>query len=167
MLADYLEQGGLLDAVIAQSHSDAEKFWQIRDGVMSILSNIKHRANFDVGVPISVMSEFVQRVEQTLLKSINDLQLCTFGHMADGNLHLLAWTNSGSDVLKEQAVESIYQQVYKIVGDMNGTVSAEHGIGAMKRKYLHLCRSEEEIALMKLLKQAMDPKGILNPNRVF
>ena len=167
VLADYLEQGGLLDAVIAQSHSDAEKFWQIRDGVMSILSNIKHRANFDVGVPISVMSEFVQRVEQTLLKSINDLQLCTFGHMADGNLHLLAWTNSGSDVLKEQAVESIYQQVYKIVGDMNGTVSAEHGIGAMKRKYLHLCRSEEEIALMKLLKQAMDPKGILNPNRVF
>ena len=70
-------------------------------------------------------------------------------------------------MLKEQAVESIYQQVYKIVGDMNGTVSAEHSIGAMKRKYLHLCRSEEEIALMKLLKQAMDPKGILNPNRVF
>ena len=166
-LTDYLETGGLLDAVIAQSHSEAEKFWQIRDGVMSILANIKHRANFDVGVAISVMDDFVQRVEQTLSASINDLQLCTFGHMADGNLHLLAWTNSGSEVLKAQTVESIYQQVYEIVGDMNGTVSAEHGIGAMKRKYLHLCRSDEEIALMQLLKQTMDPKGILNPNRVL
>ena len=167
VLADYLEQGGLLDAVIAQSHSDAEKFWQIRDGVMSILANIKHRANFDVGVPVSVMSEFVQRVEKTLLESVDDLQLCTFGHMADGNLHLLAWSNTGSDTLKAQTVESIYQKVYEIVGDMGGTVSAEHGIGAMKRKYLPLCRSAEEIALMKLLKQAMDPKGILNPNRVL
>ena len=167
VLADYLEQGGLLDAVIAQSHSDAEKFWQIRDGVMSILSNIKHRANFDVGVPVSVMSKFVQRVEQVLSESINDLQLCTFGHMADGNLHILAWTDSGSEADKAKAVEFIYQKVYEIVGDMNGTVTAEHGVGAMKRKYLHLCRSEEEIALMRLLKQAMDPKGILNPNRVL
>lgn len=166
-LTDYLETGRLLDAVIAQSHSEAEKFWQIRDGVMSILANIKHRANFDVGVAISVMDDFVQRVEQTLSASINDLQLCTFGHMADGNLHLLAWTNSGSEALKAQTVESIYQQVYEIVGDMNGTVSAEHGIGAMKRKYLSLCRSDEEIALMQLLKQTMDPKGILNPNRVL
>ena len=153
--------------MIAQSHADAEKFWQIRDGVMSILSNIKHRANFDVGVPVSVMNEFVQRVEKTLLESVDDLQLCTFGHMADGNLHLLAWSNSGSDTLKAQTVESIYQKVYEIVGDMDGTVTAEHGVGAMKRKYLHLCRSEEEIALMRLLKQAMDPKGILNPNRVL
>jgi len=167
VLADYLEQGGLLDAVIAQSYSDAEKFWQIRDGVMSILSNIKHRANFDVGVPVSVMSKFVQRVEQVLSESINDLQLCTFGHMADGNLHILAWTDSGSEADKAKAVEFVYQKVYEIVGDMNGTVTAEHGVGAMKRKYLHLCRSEEEIAVMRLLKQAMDPKGILNPNRVF
>ena len=167
VLADYLEQGGLVDAVIAQSHADAEKFWQLRDGVMSILANTKHRANFDVGVPVSVMSEFVQRVEQVLSETINDLKLCTFGHMADGNLHILAWTDSGGEADKAKAVAFIYQKVYEIVGDMDGTVTAEHGVGAMKRKYLHLCRSEEEIALMRLLKQAMDPKGILNPNRVL
>ncbi|MDB2410117.1 FAD-binding oxidoreductase [Pseudomonadales bacterium] len=167
VLADYLEQGNMLDAVVAQSNTDAEKFWHIRDGVSSILSAIKYRANFDIGVPVSVMDEFVKRVERALEKSITDLQLCTFGHMADGNLHLLAWTDSGSDDHKEAVVQSIYQQVYEIVGEMNGTVTAEHGIGAMKRKYLKLCRSEEEIALMRTLKQAMDPKGILNPNRVL
>jgi FAD/FMN-containing dehydrogenase len=167
VLADYLEQGNMLDAVVAQSNTDAEKFWHIRDGVSSILSAIKYRANFDIGVPVSVMDEFVIRVERALEKSISDLQLCTFGHMADGNLHLLAWTDSGSDDHKEAVVQSVYQQVYEIVGEMNGTVTAEHGIGAMKRKYLKLCRSEEEIALMRTLKQAMDPKGILNPNRVL
>lgn len=167
VLADYLEQGNMLDAVVAQSHTDAEKFWHIRDGVSAILFAIKYRANFDIGVPISVMDEFVIRVERALEKSISDLQLCTFGHMADGNLHLLAWTDSGSDDHKEAVVQSIYQQVYQIVGEMDGTVTAEHGIGAMKRKYLKLCRSEEEIALMRTLKQAMDPKGILNPNRVL
>ena len=167
VLADYLERGNMLDAVVAQSNTDAEKFWYIRDGVSSILSAIKYRANFDIGVPVSVMDEFVIRVERALEKSISDLQLCTFGHMADGNLHLLAWTDSGSDDHKEAVVQSVYQQVYEIVGEMNGTVTAEHGIGAMKRKYLKLCRSEEEIALMRTLKQAMDPKGILNPNRVL
>ncbi|MDG2035164.1 MAG: FAD-binding oxidoreductase, partial [Pseudomonadales bacterium] len=167
VLADYLERGNMLDAVVAQSNTDAEKFWYIRDGVSSILSAIKYRANFDIGVPVSVMDEFVIRVERALEKSISDFQLCTFGHMADGNLHLLAWTDSGSDDHKEAVVQSVYQQVYEIVGEMNGTVTAEHGIGAMKRKYLKLCRSEEEIALMRTLKQAMDPKGILNPNRVL
>ncbi|MDG1937615.1 MAG: FAD-binding oxidoreductase, partial [Pseudomonadales bacterium] len=96
VLADYLEQGNMLDAVVAQSNTDAEKFWHIRDGVSSILSAIKYRANFDIGVPVSVMDEFVKRVERALEKSITDLQLCTFGHMADGNLHILAWTDSGS-----------------------------------------------------------------------
>lgn len=173
VLADCLEQnkkqGGLLDAVVAQSHSEAEKFWRMRDGVITILSNIKRRANFDVGVPISVMSEFVTRVEKKLFASVDHLQLCTFGHMADGNLHLLAWVDNGDDnsVSNDDVVQSIYQMVYEIVGEMQGTVTAEHGIGAMKRKYLHLCRSEEEITLMRTLKQAMDPKGILNPNRVL
>ena len=175
-LANYGEQDGLLDAVIAQSNKDVEKFWQIRDGVISILSAIKHRANFDIGVPVSVMNDFVTRVEQKLSTHFNHLQLCTFGHMADGNLHLLAWTEDESsaaddiknnEINKEKTVQAIYQMVYEIVGDMAGTVTAEHGIGAMKRKYLHLCRSEEEIALMRTLKQAMDPKGTLNPNRVL
>jgi len=170
------EQRGLLDAVIAQSNKDVEKFWQIRDGVISILSTIKHRANFDVGVPVSAMNDFVTRVEETLSSRFNHLQLCIFGHMADGNLHVLAWIDDdngadsdieSSEASKDNVVQAIYQIVYEIVGEMNGTVTAEHGIGAMKRKYLHLCRSEAEIALMRTLKQAMDPKGTLNPNRIL
>lgn len=161
VLAEQLEQGALLDAVIAQSSIDTEKFWQIRDGVIAILSQVEHRANFDVGVPISKMSDFVEQVEARLYHEHNNLQLCTFGHMADGNLHLLAWTGQEADV------NTIYNSVYEIVGSLQGTITAEHGVGVMKRNYLGLCRSEEEIALMRLLKQSMDPNGILNPGRVI
>ena len=160
-LSEQLEQGAMLDAVVAQSNNDAEKFWQIRDGVIAILSQVEHRANFDVGVPISKMRDFVAQVEARLYQEHKNLQLCTFGHMGDGNLHLLAWTG------REEDVKAIYNSVYEIVGGLQGTVTAEHGIGVMKRKYLGLCRSDEEIALMRLLKQSMDPNGILNPGRVI
>jgi FAD/FMN-containing dehydrogenase len=161
LLAEQLEQGELVDAVIAQSSSEADKFWQVRDGVIAILSAIEYRANFDIGVPISKMRELVEQVEARLSNRYQHLQLCTFGHIADGNLHLLAWTG------KEKDIADIYQCVYEIVGEFDGTVTAEHGIGVMKRKYLSLCRSENEIALMRLLKNAMDPNGILNRNRVI
>lgn len=161
ILAEQLQQGELVDAVIAQSNSEADKFWQLRDGVIAILSAIEHRANFDIGVPISKMRELVEQIETRLSKRYQQLQLCTFGHIADGNLHLLAWTG------EEKDIADIYQSVYEIVGEFEGTVTAEHGIGVMKRKYLSLCRSENEIALMRLLKNAMDPNGILNRNRVI
>ena len=161
LLAEQLEQGELVDAVIAQSSGEADKFWQVRDGVIAILSAIEYRANFDIGVPISKMRELVEQVEARLSNRYQHLQLCTFGHIADGNLHLLAWTG------KENDIADIYQCVYEIVGEFDGTVTAEHGIGVMKRKYLSLCRSENEIALMRLLKNAMDPNGILNRNRVI
>ena len=156
-----LEDGLLDDAVVAHSDRDVARFWQLRDGVIDLLAAIKYRANFDIGVPISQMATFVKMVESKLAATFNSLQLCTFGHMADGNLHIIAWTS------REEDVEPIYQQVYTLVGEQGGTITAEHGIGTMKRKYLSLCRSEQEIALMRLLKQSMDPNNILNPGRVI
>ena len=140
----------------------------IKRGVSNFLSGNdkgtsidKFRANFDIGVPISQMASFVHTVEFELVESFKNLQLCTFGHMADGNLHIIAWTG------REDDVDSIYERVYTLVGTVGGTITAEHGIGTMKRQYLSLCRSEQEIDLMRALKKAMDPNNILNPGRVI
>lgn len=156
-----LDDGLLNDAVVAQSERDVSRFWQLRDGVTDILAKVKYRANFDIGVPISQMANFVHTVEVELTASFENLQLCTFGHMADGNLHIIAWTGREADV------DVIYKQVYTLVGEMGGTITAEHGIGTLKRQYLSLCRSEQEINLMRALKKAMDPNNILNPDRVI
>ena len=156
-----IDDGQLNDAVVAQSERDVNRFWQLRDGVIDILNKVKYRANFDIGVPISQMASFVHTVEFELVQSFKNLQLCTFGHMADGNLHIIAWTG------REDDVDSIYERVYTLVGTVGGTITAEHGIGTMKRQYLSLCRSEQEIDLMRALKKAMDPNNILNPGRVI
>jgi len=156
-----IDDGLLNDAVVAQSERDVNRFWQLRDGVIDILNKVKYRANFDIGVPISQMASFVHSVEFELVESFKNLQLCTFGHMADGNLHIIAWTG------REDDVDSIYERVYTLVGTVGGTITAEHGIGTMKRQYLSLCRSEQEIDLMRALKKAMDPNNILNPGRVI
>lgn len=156
-----LDAGLLNDAVVALSERDVNRFWQLRDGVIDILAKVKYRANFDIGVPISQMASFVHTVEVELVASFKNLQLCTFGHMADGNLHIIAWTG------REDDVDSIYERVYTLVGTVGGTITAEHGIGTMKREYLSLCRSEQEIDLMRALKKAMDPNNILNPGRVI
>ena len=156
-----IDDGLLNDAVVAQSERDVNRFWQLRDGVIDILTKVKYRANFDIGVPISQMASFVNTVELELAASFKGLQLCTFGHMADGNLHIIAWTG------REDDVDLIYERVYTLVGKVGGTITAEHGIGTMKRKYLSLCRSEQEIDLMHALKKTMDPNNILNPGRVI
>ena len=156
-----IDDGLLSDAVVAQSERDVNRFWQLRDGVIDILTKVKYRANFDIGVPISQMASFVHNVELELLASFKGLKLCTFGHMADGNLHIIAWTG------REDDVDLIYERVYTLVGKVGGTITAEHGIGTMKRQYLSLCRSEQEIDLMRALKKAMDPNNILNPGRVI
>ena len=95
------------------------------------------------------------------MESFKNLQLCTFGHMADGNLHIIAWTG------REDDVDSIYERVYTLVGTVGGTITAEHGIGTMKRQYLSLCRSVQEIDLMRAFKKAMDPNNILNLGGLF
>lgn len=160
-LSHQMEQGGLIDAVVAQNNTQANQFWKIRDGVTAILAQVPELANFDIGLPVSQMEVFVERVEEALVSAFDNLTLCTFGHMADGNLHIFAWTGVAGDV------EKIYQYVYRAVGEYGGTITAEHGVGAMKRKYLPHCRTNEELALMRTLKQAMDPNGILNARRVI
>lgn len=161
ILFDQLENGTLLDVAIAQSGKDSDQFWAIRDAIGDLLSRIPDVANFDIGLPISRMQAFLEKAQTVLDEQFDDLHSMTFGHLADGNIHMTAWTNG------KNSSHAIYKQVYELLQEFEGTVTAEHGIGVMKTDYLKLCRSPEEIELMKTLKRALDPNNILNPGRVI
>ena len=160
-LGDELEAGRILDAVICKSERERQAVWAIRDGVGDAMAVISNNANFDVSVPVNRMADFLAQLEPEIKALMPDTSLLVFGHIGDGNLHLVFTVNRKEDK------KTVYDVVYRHVGAYNGSVSAEHGIGMQKRAYLHQSRSNEEIALMKLLKQTMDPKGILNSGRVL
>ncbi len=159
-LGNALETGRIVDAVICQSERERQAVWAIRDGVGDIVTLIQDNANFDVSVPINKMADFLAQLDTEIGARLPGTPLLVFGHIGDGNLHLIFEVNRKADK------KTIYDVVYQQVGIYGGSISAEHGIGVQKRAYLHQSRSNEEIALMKLLKQTLDPKGILNPGRV-
>ena len=107
------------------------------------------------------MQPFLQAIENELTRVIPACKLLVFGHIADSNLHFICYTGDKADV------KTIYDIVYRNVGEFQGSVSAEHGIGVQKLSYLPYSRSPEEIALMRTLKLALDPQGILNRGRVI
>jgi FAD/FMN-containing dehydrogenase len=118
-------------------------------------------ANFDIGIPIKHMDAFTTRLEQELKQKFPGLSVQIFGHIGDGNLHVFAHRGNDADV------PNIFDCVYRIAADYGGAVTAEHGVGMHKVKYLHHSRNDAEIALMRQLKQSMDPNNILNPGRVI
>ncbi|HEY7841773.1 MAG TPA: FAD-binding oxidoreductase [Gammaproteobacteria bacterium] len=160
VLDDAMTSGAILDAIVAKSEKETEDFWRLRDGIGDVRTHILNAAHFDISVPVSSMSALVSGLHDAL-QGFPDMYRLTFGHLGDGNLHLVAGTGRAADQ------GAIFDTVYARVGAMRGSVSAEHGIGMVKRKYLHHSRSEAEIELMRRLKATLDPRGILNPGRVI
>lgn len=130
LLESLLESGLIRDAVIAQSQKEIDSFWQIRDGVGELLPKLSPCANFDISVPISKMQEFIESADRELLALFPDIEIYVFGHIADSNIHYIARTG------KKEDKKTIYDVIYKITGKYEGSVSAEHGIGKIKREYL-------------------------------
>lgn len=160
-LGGAMEDGLVQDAVIANSERERGEFWRIRDGVGDIGWFVRDSANFDVSIPISSMEAFLDRIDAELNNRFSTLQKLVFGHIADSNLHIICVTGNREDV------KTIYEMVYRAVGDHHGSISAEHGIGVQKLDYLPYSRGKAEIALMRALKESLDPRGILNPGRVI
>lgn len=160
-LFEELESGRIADAVISQSTKDRQDFWAIRDSVGEILRSLRHEANFDIGIPLSETEACIREIDAELNQVFPGLFLLIFGHVGDGNLHLIATTGKPEDT------RTIYDIVYRITGEHQGGIAAEHGIGMLKKPWLHLSRSQDEIALMRTLKAAFDPNNILNPGRVI
>lgn len=157
-----IEDGLVIDAVLAQSLRDSQALWRLRESTSEFLPALGPRVGFDISIPTGQIGAFVDDCMATLNTRWPELRSVTFGHVADGNIHLIVKTGDGP-----QPEHEIEAQVYDRVRHWRGSVSAEHGVGLHKKAYLHYTRTPEEIALMKTLKSAMDPAGILNPGKIF
>lgn len=162
-LGEMLEGGLVEDATLAQSQADANAFWRLRDAVSEFNRLVGPHCAYDVGLPIQAMKGYVAALGQRLNAYSDRARLIVYGHMGDGNLHLQVSMSDRQLGPKKPIDDIVYDELRKV----NGTVTAEHGVGTLKRDYLSFCRTDTEIELMIRLKQALDPQGILNPGKVL
>jgi FAD/FMN-containing dehydrogenase len=162
-LARLQERGIILDAVIAQSHQERQKLWALREAPAEFPRLLPGLVAFDVSLPLGEMRRGVARLENAIRARWPEAAALFYGHVADSNLHLIVQIpGAGAEVKAE-----VERLVYSAVAADRGSISAEHGIGRLKRPHLGLTRSAAELALMATVKRALDPEGILNPGRIL
>ena len=167
VLAEALEAGLVVDAALATSEAQAQAFWRIREGLVEAQKfeggSIKH----DIAVPISAIADFVDRACQVAEARVPGIRPLVFGHIGDGNIHLNLTQPEGADAQEFLARwDELRRAVYDVVVDLNGSISAEHGIGRLNLEANLRTKSEVEIDLMRQVKRALDPAGLMNPGRV-
>jgi FAD/FMN-containing dehydrogenase len=162
-LGEALENNTIGDAVISQSDKDVENIWRIRDATAEVVTKVGYMHSYDVGINVGDMGYFGEEVVKRLRMQWPESTISLFGHIGDGNLHVNFF--AGPD--RKAELQEVDEVIYTIVRELKGTISAEHGIGLMKRPFLNYCKSQPEIELMKTLKRALDPKGILSPGRII
>lgn len=156
------EEGLVSDAVVAQNEAQRLTLWGMRDDVEQTF-RYSPSYTFDVSLRVSRMENYVNEVNRRLEAAYGEFTNFTFGHMGDGNLHFVVSVGKGGPEHRA-AVERC---VYEPLRDIGGSISAEHGVGLEKKPYLDVSRSADEISVMRALKAALDPKGILNPGKVI
>src|SRR5918994_6004779 len=159
ILGDFYEQGLIKDAVVAQSRADRNRFWAYRETPYEYGRFLPEEIRFDVSVPLDRMSEAVEHLREEMPKQYPDAIWVVFGHVADSNIHI----NVAVKDMEDGTKNGIQGLIYDLVSRLGGSISAEHGIGRIKRPYLPLSRTEPELALMAMMKRTLDPEGILNP----
>ncbi len=168
MLAGALESGLILDAAVSQSLAQFKAMWALRDNVSEAQAhegpNIKH----DVTVPISRMAEFIAVTDAALAREFHGMRNVTFGHLGDGNLHYNVSPPEGvphAEFLLR--TEEVSRVVHDSVARFNGSISAEHGLGQYKREEITRYKSRVEMEMMRAVKRALDPQGLMNPGKVL
>src|SRR5437868_10773025 len=155
VLVDCAERGAIIDAALAQSGEQARALWRIRETVPEAqFTNVKH----DIAVPVSKTAEFIERVGPQLAARFPQVRPYAFGHVGDGNIHY----NVGPESLVAER-EAVNRIVYDTVAELGGSISAEHGLGQLKRDEICRHKPAPEFELMRALKQALDPKGLPIP----
>lgn len=166
-LADAQEAGTLTDAVLAASEHQAQELWALREDTSESLHR-HHPHKSDIAVPIGALPRFLAAWRACVARELPDVDAVVFGHIGDGNLHLNLLKPEGEPLPRFVArCRAFDERSYALVAEHQGSVSAEHGIGLLKRDHLHFSRSPGELAMMRAIKQALDPHGMFNPGKLL
>ena len=168
VLTDAVEAGLAGDVVVASSEAQARALWALRENISEAQRiegvSIKH----DIAVPVSRIAEFIQRADAALTKEFPGLRIVCFGHIGDGNLH---YNQSRHEAQANPEFIAQTPMVNRIVHDivhlLEGSISAEHGLGQLKREENRRYKSEVELDLMRAVKHALDPRGLMNPGKLL
>ena len=162
-----VEEGWVLDGVMSQSLEQLNNLWRLREDISETISQWTPYKN-DISTVISKVPGFLQDVEELVTAEYPSFEIIWFGHIGDGNLHLNILKPDDLDKAEFFAqCSKVSVAVFDIVKRYGGSVSAEHGVGLLKKDYLTYSRSAEEVALMRQVKQVFDPAGIMNPGKIF
>jgi FAD/FMN-containing dehydrogenase len=167
-LADALESGMVSDAVIASSGVQSRRFWRMREDLAEAQKAAGGSIAHDVSVPVSRIGRFIAEADAALERAYPTIRHCAFGHVGDGNLHYNPVRPEGWDAARfRKERPAINRIVHDIVVSLGGSISAEHGIGRMRLEENERYKSPVELDLMRTLKRALDPQGIMNPGKVI
>ena len=170
-----IEAGLVRDAAIASSKAQQQEFWALRENITEAQKvegpSIKH----DVSVPVSRVAEFIDRATADLARRFPDIRIVAFGHVGDGNIHYNCSAAPGGDPATSQAAaeaffkrsEWVNRIVYDVVSSLNGSISAEHGLGVLKREEIRRYKNPLELEMMKAIKRTLDPHCLMNPGKVL
>lgn len=162
-----MEKGWVLDGTMSQNIGQAQTLWRLREDISETISRFTPYKN-DISVRVSQVPAFLRDVDALVSSRYPDFEIIWFGHIGDGNVHL--------NILKPETLDhtqffarcgEVSREVFAIVQQYGGSISAEHGVGLLKKPYLDYSRSPAELAIMKALKRQFDPAGILNPGKIF
>ena len=164
---DCVAKGWVIDGVLGASEAQRAQLWQYREGISESITPFTPYKN-DLSVRVSDVPQFLAAAEACVGERYPGFEIVWFGHIGDGNLHLNILKPASLAVAEFKAqCEQVSEEVLGIVADFDGSVSAEHGVGLLKREQLHYSRSREELALMQGLKKVFDPAGIMNPGKLL
>ncbi|MBK9295206.1 MAG: FAD-binding oxidoreductase [Oligoflexia bacterium] len=161
-------KGLIVDGLIAQSSTQAQEFWGLRENISESLSQLAVVHKNDISIPISKISQFSFELNKLIEKNYPGIEVIVFGHIGDGNLHinyLKPEKLSKEDFFKQAQHADL--KMFELVKSFQGSISAEHGIGLTKKDFLHFTKSENEISYMKQIKKVFDPQNIMNQGKVF
>jgi hypothetical protein len=171
-LYSFLEEvaslGLINDGSIAQNSMQKKTFWKYREGISESLSILHTVHKNDISLPLRSMESFINDMENLLKERYPGFEIALFGHIGDGNLHLNIL--KPKDLSNEEffiSCKKVDPEMFSLIQKHGGSISAEHGIGLLKKEFLNFSRSESEIKLMREIKKAFDPKGIMNPGKLF
>ena len=162
-----VEQGWVIEGIVSQSESQAKKLWKLREDISETLWHYQPYKN-DISVRVSRMPDFLKEVDDLVEQYYLNFEVVWYGHIGDGNLHLnILKPNELSSEEFTEKCKGVSDKIGRLVSKYQGSISAEHGVGLLKKDYLHYSKSETEINLMRSVKNIFDPNGILNPGKLF